>query len=77
MRKFLALMPLLGLLFTACEDDDTAVAPINPEPEPIVVTSGSADFTNYVSLGNSLTAGFSDAALFQSGQEGPLHKADR
>jgi len=69
MRKFLALLPLLGLLFIACEDDDTTVAPINPEPEPIVVTSGSADFTNYVSLGNSLTAGFSDAALFQSGQE--------
>lgn len=68
MKKFLALLPVLGLIFVACEDDDDAVGPVTPEPNPIVVTSGSADFSNYVSLGNSLTAGFSDGALFQMGQ---------
>src|ERR1035437_1619260 len=30
---------------------------------------GSADFTKYVSIGNSLTAGYADGALYKSGQE--------
>ena len=34
--------------------------------EPL--SKGSADFTKYVALGNSLTAGFSDNALFKAGQ---------
>lgn len=68
MKKFFALLPALGILFISCEDDDTTIT-TTPEPDPIVVTSGSADFSNYVALGNSLTAGFSDAALFRSGQE--------
>ncbi len=40
-----------------------------PDPEPVSYTSGSADFTTYVAVGNSLTAGYSDAALFIDGQE--------
>ena len=31
--------------------------------------AGDADFSNYVSLGNSLTAGYADGALYRSGQE--------
>lgn len=34
----------------------------------IPVTSGSADFSRYVALGNSLTAGFRDGALYIDGQ---------
>ena len=70
MKKFLFLSVLSGLLFVSCSDDDDVVVDdmgMTPE-EPVVYTSGSADFSNYVALGNSLTAGFSDAALFQSGQ---------
>ena len=68
MKKFLALLPLLGLIFVACDDDDDGT-----EMEPMVeVTNGSADFSNYVALGNSLTAGFSDGALFRSGQAASL-----
>lgn len=33
------------------------------------ITAGSANFATYVALGNSLTAGFSDNALFIKGQE--------
>jgi hypothetical protein len=33
------------------------------------LTAGEADFSNYVSLGNSLTAGLTDAALFIAAQE--------
>ena len=31
--------------------------------------AGDADFSNYVALGNSLTAGYADSALYMSGQE--------
>jgi lysophospholipase L1-like esterase len=31
--------------------------------------AGDADFSNYVALGNSLTAGYADGALFMSGQQ--------
>ncbi len=68
MKKLYALLPLLGLLFIACEDDDTLIT-TTPDPDPIVFTAGTADFSNYVAVGNSLTAGFSDNALFIAGQE--------
>jgi len=32
-------------------------------------TSGSVDFSNYVAIGNSLTAGYADGALYHSGQQ--------
>ena len=60
----------LGLLaFTACNDPED----VDLDPEVIAeefpaLTAGSADFSNYVSLGNSLTAGFTDGALFQASQ---------
>lgn len=68
MKKFLSLVGFLGLLLVSCSDDDEITIPEAPTPEPIVYTSGTADFSNYVALGNSLTAGFSDAALFRAGQ---------
>jgi hypothetical protein len=67
MKKFLALLSTFGVVFISCSDDDF-VPETTPPTEPITFTSGSADFSKYVSIGNSLTAGFSDAALFQSGQ---------
>lgn len=59
----------LLLVFTNCNDpEDVDLDPIiEPEAKP-ELTAGSADFSNYVSLGNSLTAGFTDGALFQAGQ---------
>lgn len=43
----------------------------NPPPseEPVSGESGSADFSNYVAIGNSLTAGFMDGALYNLSQE--------
>ena len=40
-----------------------------PELDDFTTTSGEADFTKYVALGNSLTAGYADAELYRSGQE--------
>ncbi len=59
---------LIFLGFVACEDDK-----FEPKvEEPIVVIPGSADFSNYVAIGNSLTAGFTDGALFIASQNNSL-----
>jgi len=70
MKKLLALLAFSGLFFVSCSDDDTVTDPGGGTPEPpIEYTSGSADLSTFVALGNSLTAGFSDQALFIEGQE--------
>ncbi|MFD1293099.1 G-D-S-L family lipolytic protein [Lutibacter holmesii] len=61
------------IIFTACTDDDYGVTPYiveTPEADipEIDYTSGTADFSNFVAVGNSLTAGYSDGALFIDGQ---------
>ncbi len=71
----LYLIALLGFI-TACSTDDNNVLAIPAVPEntggggvtPPVYTSGSADFSTYVAIGNSLTAGFADGALYMTGQ---------
>jgi lysophospholipase L1-like esterase len=40
-----------------------------PELNEFTPTKGNADFTTYLSAGNSLTAGYSDGALYKSGQQ--------
>ncbi|MCZ8196357.1 MAG: G-D-S-L family lipolytic protein [Flavobacterium sp.] len=56
---------LVAATFIACESDDETTTVVE---EPL--TAGSADFSKFVSVGNSLTAGFSDGALFKDGQSG-------
>lgn len=51
------------LIFNGCEDRTELTAPEVP-----AFTSGTADFTRIVSIGNSLTAGFQSNALFESAQ---------
>ncbi len=67
MKKLWALLAIFGLLFISCSDDDI-VDQITVDPPAIDYTSGSANFSNYVAVGNSLTAGYSDLALFVDGQ---------
>jgi len=69
MKKFLVLLAFSSLLLASCTSDN-ALPPVfeAPTPTPINFDSGQADFSNYVAVGNSLTAGFSDAALFVDGQ---------
>lgn len=57
---------LVSLTFVACTNDDTVVDPNSTDGTPL--TAGTADFTKYVALGNSLCAGYSDGALFMAGQ---------
>jgi len=60
---------LVSLTFAACNNDDAPVASIDSS-DGLPLTSGTANFSKYVALGNSLTSGFSDGALFIKGQGG-------
>jgi hypothetical protein len=60
---------LVSLTFIACNNDDEVTTKPNSS-DGLPLTAGSADFSKYVALGNSLTAGFSDNALFIEGQKG-------
>lgn len=55
-------LALFGLIACESDDDGSDITVLEP------ITSGTADFSNYVAIGNSLTAGFTDGALFQAGQ---------
>jgi hypothetical protein len=60
---------LVSLTFGACNSDDNATTVVDSS-DGLPLTAGSANFSKYVALGNSLTSGFSDGALFKKGQEG-------
>ncbi|GAA0717353.1 SGNH/GDSL hydrolase family protein [Aquimarina litoralis] len=64
MKNNIKYLAVLALGLVACEPEFD-----NPIDEAGVFTSGEADFSNYVALGNSLTAGFADNALYITGQE--------
>lgn len=49
-----------GVLFTSCEPE------VDYEFDP---SSGEADFSKYVAVGNSLTAGYQDGGLYLEGQQ--------
>ena len=56
-------MVLASLALAACSDDDNGNNTTDNEP----ITSGSADLSRYVALGDSFAAGYSDNALFKAG----------
>lgn len=58
-KLFKSLLILISFLLTACE----------PEIEQVTPQSGEADFSVYVAIGNSLTAGYADLELYRSGQQ--------
>ncbi|WP_333968537.1 G-D-S-L family lipolytic protein [Aquimarina algiphila] len=64
MRKNIKYLAILALGLVACEPEFD-----NPIDEAGTYASGEADFSNFVALGNSLTAGFADGALYITGQE--------
>lgn len=64
MKKILiSTLAVSALLFTvSCETD------FEQDVTSIPVTAGQADFTRYVAIGNSLTSGYRDGALYITGQ---------
>ncbi len=60
---------LASLTIVACDNsDDTDPVYNSSDGKPL--TSGEADFSKYVALGDSFAAGYSDGALFIEGQKG-------
>lgn len=58
MKRYIYFATILMAALSACEPDFDEVDP----------SSGDADFSTYVSLGNSLTAGYADGALYLESQ---------
>lgn len=57
-RNYILSAISLAFIFASCKSNI----------EPITPTAGEADFSVYVAIGNSLTAGFADGTLYRSGQ---------
>ncbi|MBB1148786.1 MULTISPECIES: hypothetical protein [unclassified Myroides] len=62
-RKYLYIAPLLAFLVAACEPS------IKDEINSGTYYAGEADFSSYVAIGNSLTAGYMDGTLYRSAQK--------
>jgi hypothetical protein len=58
MKRYFGLL-VAASMFTACEN--TVELDVQP-------SSGSADFSNYVAIGNSLTAGYADGGVYAESQ---------
>ncbi|GJQ32995.1 MAG: hypothetical protein HBSAPP04_18340 [Ignavibacteriaceae bacterium] len=64
MKKFFSIISVFALsviLFTGCQDRSDLTAPAAP-------STGTANFTRYVAIGNSLTAGYQSGSVFESAQ---------
>lgn len=64
--KYLWLLLIALGLTTACSNDDDSSNGSTTTPS---LSAGTADFSKYVSLGNSLTSGFSDGTVFLAAQQ--------
>lgn len=73
MKKLNIYLLALALLLWSCEQERITLEPLPQTPsETETPDKGSADFTKYVAIGNSLTAGFQAGALFTDGQQNSL-----
>ncbi|MGA8854106.1 MAG: SGNH/GDSL hydrolase family protein [Christiangramia sp.] len=64
MKNYFKYIAILALGFASCEPEID-----NSIEDAGFYSNGEADFSNYVALGNSLTAGYADGALYITGQE--------
>lgn len=68
--RYLFSIFMIAGLFMACENDDLQERRDRNMMEPLPeLTAGDVDFSNYVAIGASFTAGFTDNALFIAAQE--------
>src|SRR6056297_244446 len=72
-KKYFAVLLLIGAALAGCDGEYDSVVDANLDRNPVPdmevqASPGDADFSNYVAIGNSLTAGFMDGALYNNGQ---------
>jgi lysophospholipase L1-like esterase len=69
--KYIVLSLLVVVMFSCENEELDELRNLGNEDNGTLpaLTAGTADFSTYVSLGNSLTSGFTDGALFIAGQE--------
>jgi len=68
--KSLIAIALVASVIVSCKQDViTLTPPVVPTPETPTGSKGNADFTKYIAIGNSLTAGYQAGALFTDGQQ--------
>ncbi len=65
MKNYIKYISILSLALVACEPEFDNEVSGTPAPQ----SSGEADFSTYVALGNSLTAGVADQTLYIDGQQ--------
>ena len=72
MKKIKSLILLISFVFAAgCEQEVINLKQPTP-PETTTPTAGNADFSKYVAIGTSISAGFQAGALFTDGQNESL-----
>ncbi|HET8885411.1 MAG TPA: G-D-S-L family lipolytic protein [Salinimicrobium sp.] len=64
MKKHLIYLAILSIGFVSCEPEFE-----NPVDEDGFYSSGEANFSHFVAIGNSTSAGYADNALYISGQQ--------
>lgn len=68
--KLLTLLVAVGLLAAACREYKFPDQPVAAgQPGGATVSRGNADFSSYIAVGTSLSAGFMDGALYLNGQQ--------
>ncbi|HEX6227691.1 MAG TPA: hypothetical protein VFZ52_24905 [Chryseolinea sp.] len=77
MKKLYILLAIAMVFTSACEQELIETVPPDPDmtnvtPDPCTGSAGSANFTKFVAVGNSLVAGVQAGALFDEGQANSL-----
>ncbi|WP_018126809.1 SGNH/GDSL hydrolase family protein [Balneola vulgaris] len=76
LNKSILVLLTAGFFAMSCEGIEDSLVDDrleeNPQPTPEEYTSGDADFSTYVAIGNSLAAGYMDAALYNNGQNNSI-----
>jgi hypothetical protein len=73
MKKYLSIPILAALLVVSCKQEIIKLEqPVVTPPVVVTPSVGSANFTKFVAIGNSLTAGYQAGALFNEGQQNSL-----
>jgi hypothetical protein len=66
--KYIGLL-VLSIGFTSCDVNNELEEIQGPQVEQVALNANGIDFSKYVSVGASFTAGFTDGALFMKSQE--------